>query len=507
VVKAKTVGRNPVNSARATERIKRSSLVPSPSQSPSVKSQSSSVRSIVAARNLVNQTPPAMTAVDYGRQRSTRSIKPEAVCQTAIVSHPHQPTLITNPSNQRIPSALPDTNATFIAGPAPAVAATIAALTRVGLIMKAANQGTSAVAGAIMPSPEILSCDIATCQPGPPQNYCLRLISDGNAKGEPEEVRLRLISGGGAKGEPEEVRLRIPGHESNGFIRYPLSLCTADEVKFRFALLGGPWGMNVLTDKERAVAEDNRIAFAFGEVLPSAARQIFDRQHLNAADATRLVDLGAGHARLALQAFLEFPNLQSVVAVEYSQSRFDHAKNMLEALAAANPILLRCDSCQERVQMYLYDRLFELRRQDLWDCVCAFDADIVICETRIPESRRGELTVLLSKLKSGARFLLFHPLCILPNVQIDFDSLRNDLNILYLPRPIPQTVTTVNATHTPPPIPQTVKTGTQSASSAESDPNHAPLPRRRCTRLGSKSDLFPTTWLELGAKFDLWKIT
>jgi len=60
----------------------------------------------------------------------------------------------------------------------------------------------------------------------------------------------------------------------------------------------------------------------YGEVLPVGATKLFDSEHLHLRAASTLCDLGSGLGKLALQAFLQFPNLRRVFGCELSSSRF-----------------------------------------------------------------------------------------------------------------------------------------------------------------------------------------
>ena len=59
-----------------------------------------------------------------------------------------------------------------------------------------------------------------------------------------------------------------------------------------------------------------------------------DARHLDAARASSVYDLGCGTGKVALQAFLQFPNLKRVYGVELSLARFHVAERALLALAA-----------------------------------------------------------------------------------------------------------------------------------------------------------------------------
>lgn len=45
-------------------------------------------------------------------------------------------------------------------------------------------------------------------------------------------------------------------------------------------------------------------------------------KHLNAAKASTVFDLGMGTGKVAMQVFLQFPNLTRVYGVELSRARF-----------------------------------------------------------------------------------------------------------------------------------------------------------------------------------------
>jgi hypothetical protein len=71
----------------------------------------------------------------------------------------------------------------------------------------------------------------------------------------------------------------------------------------------------------------------FGELLPDGVGRLLDREHLDIESASSLTDLGMGVGKLSLQAFLQYKNLQRVVAVECSSQRFRVATRALEKLA------------------------------------------------------------------------------------------------------------------------------------------------------------------------------
>ena len=205
---------------------------------------------------------------------------------------------------------------------------------------------------------------------------------------------------------------RRPGFGPDALsLLYPCSKNSTDEVHDALEGLCGPWGVanDVIDRTEEKFVSPHKIAFTYGEVLPCGVRALFDASHAAAAEARVLVDLGCGKARMALQAFLEYPNLDLVVGVEYSWSRFKFARAALQSLALANFAFMAVDfpdstSVRLTLSQNTKSRALILHCQDLFDCKETAQADIVICETDIPKVRQPELTTLFSsQVKKGSR--------------------------------------------------------------------------------------------------------
>jgi methylase of polypeptide subunit release factors len=60
----------------------------------------------------------------------------------------------------------------------------------------------------------------------------------------------------------------------------------------------------------------------YGELLPRGANKALSSQHLNAATARTLFDMGMGTGKIVIQAFLQFRNLELVYGVELSAGRY-----------------------------------------------------------------------------------------------------------------------------------------------------------------------------------------
>ena len=205
-------------------------------------------------------------------------------------------------------------------------------------------------------------------------------------------------------------------------------------------------GHQCIKIEDRILATKSQSSLLYGEVLFEGAAKLFDSQHLNAEKGTVLVDLGSGVGKLALQAFLQFPNLSKVVGVELSPSRVTEAHSALQKLATSYStsfqfnsnqdvkedhdtsinsssslsvpqIGYRCTlSTQKKKSQRKYRGKNHIRKLDII-CNSLFsmedivaESDIVICETQILPESYSSLVILLSKMKSGARLLTYEDL-------------------------------------------------------------------------------------------------
>lgn len=192
-------------------------------------------------------------------------------------------------------------------------------------------------------------------------------------------------------------------------------------------------------------AEVARSSLLFGEVTQAGVDKILDDDHLYANNAGIIYDLGSGNGKLAMQAFLQYPNVRKVVGVEIAVSRSIRSFAAASRLSLFYPSRFTCDnyetiddSGKARVITSAPDnqstgdlikirraivtdgsrhgsgngnggsgRTLELRRQSLFDCEDALLADIVICETEICNTMWLPLTQFLAKMKTGSRLLTY----------------------------------------------------------------------------------------------------
>ena len=77
-----------------------------------------------------------------------------------------------------------------------------------------------------------------------------------------------------------------------------------------------------VTDSDRDTAKTNKGSLLYGELLPRGANKAFGAGHLNCSEARVLYDLGMGTGKVAIQAFVQFRNLDYVYGVELSVGRY-----------------------------------------------------------------------------------------------------------------------------------------------------------------------------------------
>lgn len=219
-----------------------------------------------------------------------------------------------------------------------------------------------------------------------------------------------------------------------------------------------------ISSNDKFLAQQCNSDLLYGEILPIGVSRALDEQHLNAYNACVLYDLGSGCGKLAIQAFLQFSNLQYVCGIELSQSRSHKAFDALQRLNCkyGKPILqqqqyshnnqtnmLRMNifnsdvlTNQQNNNEYIVDdtissneskeaytdnsyntkhifqrhgsngiRTLELINGNMFDVINNIHrADIIICETKIPESNYINLCQLINHCKIGCRILTYEDL-------------------------------------------------------------------------------------------------
>jgi hypothetical protein len=205
-------------------------------------------------------------------------------------------------------------------------------------------------------------------------------------------------------------------------------------------------------DKEVASQADNSLCF--GEICFSGVETVLDSNHLDVAHCDILLDQGAGLGKLAMQVFLQYPNVKQVHAIEFCQTRANiaitaaqvlHGKLNAQAkqasvdgskkpaggscflqvkLADLHPsakITQRIDGSIRVSDVTASKRKYESRDSQIRSLEFKHDdlfsqtelmavADIIILETKIRTRRYSELIKLLDTVKVGARILTYENL-------------------------------------------------------------------------------------------------
>jgi len=176
-------------------------------------------------------------------------------------------------------------------------------------------------------------------------------------------------------------------------------------------------GHTCLTDGDKFNAKFSKGSLLYGELLPRGANKAFGVNHLDCSSARVLFDLGMGTGKVAIQAFLQFRNLEYVYGVELSEGRYQVAEEAV--LRMAN--LLGADSfhiqrspgnfiiLMEKGEGHADDkcRVLHLERGNLFDTLNMELADVVMLETDIPSSTYPQLCHFLNQMHVGARTLSY----------------------------------------------------------------------------------------------------
>lgn len=176
-------------------------------------------------------------------------------------------------------------------------------------------------------------------------------------------------------------------------------------------------GHTCLTDGDKFNAKFSRGSLLYGELLPRGANKAFGVNHLDCSSARVLFDLGMGTGKIAIQAFLQFRNLEYVYGVELSEGRYQVAEEAVLRMASLlgvhsfhiqrSPgnfiILMEKGEGQSEEKC----RVLHLERGNLFDTLNMELADVVMLETDIPSSTYPQLCHFLNQMHVGARTLSY----------------------------------------------------------------------------------------------------
>jgi hypothetical protein len=172
-----------------------------------------------------------------------------------------------------------------------------------------------------------------------------------------------------------------------------------------------------LTDEDRDLMQQTKGSLLYGELLPRGANKAFGQGRLGCHDAAVLFDLGMGTGKIAIQAFLQFRNLQYVYGVELSVGRYNIAEeSALKMIDLLGKETFKIQSMKGRYIVITeilaggddeHGRVLHLECGDMFEVQNVDIADIVMLETDIPASLQPDLCQLLGKMHDGARTLTY----------------------------------------------------------------------------------------------------
>ena len=158
-------------------------------------------------------------------------------------------------------------------------------------------------------------------------------------------------------------------------------------------------------------ASQSGSSLLYGEVLPQGVSLMLNKQHLAAAHSRTVYDLGMGTGKMALQAFLQFPNLRRVVGIEIAHSRYLLAERSLTTLVEFFPDVFSLVFWTKGEKVCLRtrnsERLLEYRRADLFRIGNINDADIVVLQTDFPPITYPGICKFVHALPQGTRVLTY----------------------------------------------------------------------------------------------------
>ena len=205
-------------------------------------------------------------------------------------------------------------------------------------------------------------------------------------------------------------------------------------------------GHRCIDGEDVEAAAGAHASLLYGEVLPAGVSKALDRRHLAAANARCLFDLGSGTGKLAMQAFLMFPNLEEVLGVELAGSRYVLAEAAVGRLLAANRKRFRLHACTPGVEVAICEdaaggagggsssgsgnaappppghgagtcastgtrrcRVLHLRCGNVFDMPAATlrRADVLVVEIDLPDAMHARLCHHLALARAGTRVLSY----------------------------------------------------------------------------------------------------
>uniref|UniRef100_A0A7S1CCX5 DOT1 domain-containing protein n=1 Tax=Bicosoecida sp. CB-2014 TaxID=1486930 RepID=A0A7S1CCX5_9STRA len=175
-------------------------------------------------------------------------------------------------------------------------------------------------------------------------------------------------------------------------------------------------GHYCLTKEDRDEAARCGSSLLYGEILAVGITKLLDTEHLHAARAQVLFDLGMGVGKLVMQAFLQYPNLKLIRGVELAYSRFKLAEEALLRLVSLQSDRFEVEERTpgEYIRVHTVGRrkrrALELRRGDMWAVRDVSSCDIIVMHTELTPPAFPKFRRLVRQMKRGGRFVTYQDL-------------------------------------------------------------------------------------------------
>eukprot|EP00927_Polykrikos_kofoidii_P078329 TRINITY_DN75163_c0_g1_i1.p1 TRINITY_DN75163_c0_g1~~TRINITY_DN75163_c0_g1_i1.p1 ORF type:complete len:314 (-),score=40.55 TRINITY_DN75163_c0_g1_i1:17-958(-) len=194
----------------------------------------------------------------------------------------------------------------------------------------------------------------------------------------------------------DDLPLKNPAAEYHGDLDSSVTTKTPAVVRSALQEVYGDLDASEWADLGPAGNESHAAAISgtslvYGEIHPDGVTRLFGADGLNLPDrdAKCLFELGCGRGRVALQAFLQFSSLRTVVAVELVASRYSRAVEAARRLCCMYPERYTLEEGDVHASMRLRDgpRVCEFQCGDLLAFLAARglgDADAIVLNLVVP---------------------------------------------------------------------------------------------------------------------------
>jgi hypothetical protein len=225
-----------------------------------------------------------------------------------------------------------------------------------------------------------------------------------------------------------EIATKAIEQQKTNWLQVPLSTAKAEQFIIDHF---GAWGTSNKDDVSHQHFKETTTAF--GEIYADGVEKVLGNQRMRAGDAscTKIVDLGCGHAKILLQALLQFPNVTQLVGVELMAGRVQAMLKAFKSMVNFNPaqFSLTADEKHHSFTLSFRDtpysvtpRTIEIREGNLFDAKDAYStAQIVIFEVMISygnactcgkhegEVAHPQTIEMLHNMPVGSRILTYEP--------------------------------------------------------------------------------------------------